>query len=99
MWSYPRQITERLENSYKLETLDGTALDRIFHARRLRGFSPREGMQLAEDQRVFMKKIEQLEHSRTDDKGSKRVGEPDEETDKADRENQIEGEGDCVEIS
>ena len=53
MWSEPHRITERLLNSYKLETLDGQALDGEYHARRLRGFVPREGTELATQQEEF----------------------------------------------
>jgi len=35
MWSPPHCITERLLNSYKLETLQGTPLDGMFNARHL----------------------------------------------------------------
>jgi hypothetical protein len=53
LWSPPRRVTERLLNSYKLETLDGASLDGLFNARRLRGFTPREGTELAAQQKVF----------------------------------------------
>ncbi len=42
-WSIPRRVTERLHNSYKLETLEGTAITGEFSARRLRAFIPRAG--------------------------------------------------------
>ena len=51
MWSPPHQIMERLLNSYKLETLEGTPLDGLYHARRLRSFTPREGTSLAVEQK------------------------------------------------
>lgn len=51
MWSEPRRVLERLLNSYKLETLDGQPLDGEYHARRLRGFTPREGTELAMQQK------------------------------------------------
>ena len=35
LWSPPHRVTERLLNSYRLETLDGTPLDGEFSARRL----------------------------------------------------------------
>ena len=57
MWSPPRRITEQLLNSYKLETLDGTTLDGLFHARRLRSFVPREGTTLAVEQKKFEKAL------------------------------------------
>jgi len=51
MWSPLRRITERLLNSYKLETLEGTPLDGLYHTRHLRGFAPREGTLLAAEQK------------------------------------------------
>ena len=51
MWSEPHRITERLLNSYKLETLNGQPLEGEFHARRLREFVPREGTELDQQQR------------------------------------------------
>ena len=38
-------------NSYKLETLAGDPIPGSFSARRLRGFSPKEGTKLAEQQK------------------------------------------------
>jgi hypothetical protein len=55
MWSPPHRIAERLLNSYKLETLEGTTLDGLFHARRLRDFILREGTTLA----IAQKKLEE----------------------------------------
>ena len=57
LWSPPRRVAEHLLNSYKLETLDGTALDGLFNARRLRGFMPREGTELAAQQKLFEEKL------------------------------------------
>ena len=51
MWSEPRRISERMLNSYKLESLDGQPLEGEYHARRLREFSPREGTELAVQQK------------------------------------------------
>jgi hypothetical protein len=51
MWSEPHRISERILNSYKLETLKGQKLDGEYHARRLRRFIPREGTELATQQR------------------------------------------------
>ena len=51
MWSKPRRVVERILNSYKLETLEGQPLDGEYHARRLRIFIPREGTELAAQQR------------------------------------------------
>jgi hypothetical protein len=53
MWSGPRRITERILNSYKLETLEGQPLDGEYHARRLREFIPREGTELATQQKEW----------------------------------------------
>ncbi|KIJ96633.1 hypothetical protein K443DRAFT_10492 [Laccaria amethystina LaAM-08-1] len=55
MWSPPRRITERLLDFYKLEMLEGTTLDGLFHARRLWDFIPREGTTLA----IAQKKLEE----------------------------------------
>ena len=51
MWSKPRRVMERVLNSYKLETPEGQPLDGEYHARRLRRFIPREGTELAAQQR------------------------------------------------
>ena len=48
---------ERLPNSYKLETLEGTLLDGIFHERCLRSFIPREGTALAAEQEKLEKTL------------------------------------------
>jgi hypothetical protein len=50
-WSQPRRVRERLVNSYKLETLDGTEINGLFSSRRLRAFDAREGTELFEAQR------------------------------------------------
>ena len=51
MWSEPHRVLERLLNSYKLETLTGELLEGEYHARRLREFIPREGTDLAIQQK------------------------------------------------
>ena len=51
MWSKPRRVMERVLNSYKLETPEGQPLDGEYHTRRLRRFIPREGTELAAQQR------------------------------------------------
>jgi hypothetical protein len=56
-WSPPHRIMLRLQNSYKLETLEGTAVEGEVHARRLRPFTPREGTKLAEEQKKIEEKI------------------------------------------
>jgi hypothetical protein len=50
-WSPPHRITERIRNSYRLETTNDEPLSGEFHARRLRAFHPREGTKLAEEQK------------------------------------------------
>ncbi len=49
----PRRVTERLHNSYKLETLEGTAITGEFSARRLRAFIPQAGTILEQQQMAF----------------------------------------------
>ena len=51
-WSTPQRITARHLNSYALETLKGDPIPGTFSARRLRGFTPKEGTQLAEEQKL-----------------------------------------------
>ena len=51
MWSAPHRVVKRIVNSYPLETLDGQQLEGAYSARRLRRFTPREGMMLAEEQK------------------------------------------------
>src|ERR1700678_1349937 len=53
MWTGPYRVVERMLNSYKLETLDGTPLEGDLNARRLRRFIPREGTELAAEQTEF----------------------------------------------
>ena len=48
-------------NSYRLETLDGAWLEGEYSVRRLREFVAREGMDLAEVQKVFMERKEKEE--------------------------------------
>ena len=57
LWLPPCRIAEQLLNSYKLKTLEGTPLDGIFHARRLRNFIPREGTALAAEQKKLEKML------------------------------------------
>jgi hypothetical protein len=64
MWSTPRRVVGRNVNSYKLETLDGARLEGEYSARRLREFALREGTELAEAQKVYMKKVEKEEAER-----------------------------------
>ena len=74
LWSPPRRVTERLLNSYRLETLEGTPLDGMFHARHLRSFTPREGTALAVEQKELEKKLT------AEQSGSCQVVEPEDET-------------------
>jgi hypothetical protein len=54
-WSQPYRIREQLQNSYRLETLDGSPLEGTFSARRLRSFRPRPGTLLADEQHRALK--------------------------------------------
>ena len=53
MWTGPWRVTEWLLNSYKLATLEGELLKGDYSARRLREFVPREGTELAAEQKAF----------------------------------------------
>ena len=78
MWSEPHRVSERLLNSYKLETLDGQPVEGEFHARRLRGFVPREGTELAEQQKeVETRRLEELSED-ADSERENREKEPEE---------------------
>jgi hypothetical protein len=59
LWSEPHRIIEKLLNSYKLETLEGQQLDGEYHARRLRGFVPREGTELATQQKEIETRLKE----------------------------------------
>lgn len=66
-WSVPRRIKSRLQNAYKLETLEGASLQGEYSARRLRAFTPREGTELAMKQKEYeRKKAEQPVEGRED---------------------------------
>ena len=56
-WSQPRRIAKQLRNPYKLENLDGSAIEGTFSLRRLREFIPREGTQLAKAQRELEEQL------------------------------------------
>lgn len=56
-WSQPHRVTERLRNSYRLETLRGTPLPGEYSARRLRQFIPRQGTRLQVEQDEYMKRM------------------------------------------
>ena len=65
MWSKPCRVKERILNSYKLETLNGQSIDGEYHARRLREFIPREGTELATQQKEFKAgRVEEVEEAR-----------------------------------
>ena len=53
-WSEPQYVVEWLVNSYQLATLEGTAINGLFSARRLRLFTPTPGSHLAQDQATFL---------------------------------------------
>ena len=68
MWSEPRRVSERILNSYRLETLNGQPLDGEYHARRLRKFILREGTELAAQQReIKMKEAEVDKETETEE--------------------------------
>lgn len=49
-WSVPRRVVACTGNSYRLENLAGEPIDGLFHARRLRAFTPRTNSMLALDE-------------------------------------------------
>jgi len=75
-WSQPRRIAKRLRNSYKLEDLDGSAIEGTFSSRRLRAFIPQEGTQLARAQQELE---ERLAKEQAEAKGEDGADEDDEE--------------------
>ena len=60
-WSGPYRVLERLLNSYKLEELDGTPKPGEYNARRLRLFTPREGTELASQQKELEERLAEEE--------------------------------------
>lgn len=72
-WSVPRRIKSRLQNSYKLETLEGTVLQGEYSARRLRAFTPREGTELATKQEVYERKLAQQSIEEKEDEEPKNI--------------------------
>ena len=56
-WSQPWRIAKQLCNSYKLENLDGSAIESTFSSRRLREFIPQEGTQLAKAQQELEEQL------------------------------------------
>ena len=79
MWSEPHRISEQLLNSYKLETLEGQPLDGEYHARRLRVFIPRDGTELATQQKeIEAQRIEEQELDNEVEMDTEAVMEPEE---------------------
>ena len=68
-WSPPFQITSRIRNAYKLETLNGSIAKGEYSARRLQQFHAREGTQLAADQERHMVKRRADRQTGDDDEG------------------------------
>jgi hypothetical protein len=66
MWSEPHRVLEKLLNSYKLETLEGQPLEGEYHVRRLREFIPREGTELAAQQKEI-ERIREAEAGRVEE--------------------------------
>jgi hypothetical protein len=60
MWTGPWRVKERLLNSYTLESLEGEPLKGDYNARRLREFVPREGTELAREQKDFEARQEEV---------------------------------------
>ena len=56
-WSQLHQVTEKLHNSYKLETLTGFALPGLYHAQCLRVFISHEGTQLHASQQDYIHQL------------------------------------------
>ncbi|CAK5275949.1 unnamed protein product [Mycena citricolor] len=46
-WSEPHRVQDKLLHSVRLESVEGTPIDGVFNARRLRQYVPRAGTQLA----------------------------------------------------
>lgn len=66
-WSQPRRVAERIQNSYKLVTLEGTVLPGEYSARRLRAFVPRPGTKLYEDQEQYMQRTQREQREVTEE--------------------------------
>jgi hypothetical protein len=90
MWSEPHRIAEQLLNSYKLETLEGQPLDGEYHARRLREFVPREGTELAAQQKeIEAKGVEELTNGDTEKEANQEgVGEREKTANGSDEDNE-----------
>ena len=61
MWSEPCRVVERILNSYTLESLDGQPLEGEYHTRQLREFKPREGTELAAQEKEAKARRRELE--------------------------------------
>ena len=46
----PYHVVNQLRNSYTLDSLDGVPLPRLYNARRLHVFEPRDGTRLASEE-------------------------------------------------
>lgn len=94
MWSEPHRITEKLLNSYKIETLQGQLLEGEYHARRIRAFIPREGTELATQQKE--REARRVEERREEDAeigADSDATEEQEETMEGDSEDPVESNG------
>ena len=94
-WSQPRRIAKQLRNSYKLENLDGSAIEGTFSSRRLREFIPREGTQLAKAQWELEERL--AEAGESTESGAEDDEDEEEETDNTVEEVEEEMEGEEVE--
>jgi hypothetical protein len=66
-WSPPQRVMNRNLNSYTLEKLDGTPIAGSFSARRLRGFIPKEGSDLAREQAKVERRVGEEEQRESPD--------------------------------
>lgn len=96
MWLGPHRVSERILNSYRLEALDGTPLDGMYNARRLRVFIPREGTELAAQQKDFMEKLG--EEGKGEAEGDIEAEENEQAAEKGEEEDKDGGEGDVVNL-
>ena len=86
MWSPPCQIMECLLNSYKLETLDSTPLDGLYHTRCLRSFTPREGTLLAAEQKKLEEALASSEPKGSEDARPEETAQTDIEQEESEQE-------------
>jgi hypothetical protein len=80
-WSPPQRVVKRDLNSYTLEKLDGTPIPGQFSSRRLRGFTPREGTKLAEEQAEVERRIAEEHNQNEQVDEDKRENDDDEDSD------------------